>query len=405
MRALAVLRHRSIALLWSGLLLSSLGDAFYGMALMWLGVHLAGNAVGVIAAAQHASTLVFGLLGGAYVDRYDRRTTMISADLVRAAAVGALPLFAAFGGLTLAHLVVVAIVLGACNVLFQPALHASLPGWVEKPEELQAANALVDITSRIARTVAPSLGGFVATHLALHHFFTLDAISFGLSAATIFALAPRLAIRRANAAPETFAREIAEAFSFVKESPPLRWALSALFVSMIAWASAFGVGAPLFAARVLSGDIGAYGFILGAYGLGNIVSNLIGSNVQVRAPIRFVITGKFVLAAGFAVLAMAPSLHVAMAGAFLAAVGGPIEHLAVLAMIQRETPPHRMGKVFALRMIMESGGYALGLLFSQQVYAHVPVRVGIALGSAGYAAIGLAGLRSRRRLGMERRAR
>jgi hypothetical protein len=45
MRALAVLRRRSIASLWSGLLLSALGDAFYGMALMWLGVHLAGNVI------------------------------------------------------------------------------------------------------------------------------------------------------------------------------------------------------------------------------------------------------------------------------------------------------------------------------------------------------------------------
>jgi len=360
------------------------------MALMWLGLQLAGNAVGIVGATQHAATLAFGLVGGAYVDRYDRRRTMIVADLVRAATVGVLPLLASRGALTLTHLVAVAIVLGACNVLFQPALHASLPGWVERPEELQAANALIDITYRIARTVAPSLGGFVAARIALHHFFTLDVMSFLLSAAAIVALG-RSVRPELRPAPAPVAAEISAAFAFVRSHAPLKWAFATLFLSMIGWASAFAVGAPLFAARVLAADVGAYGYILGAYGAGNIVSNLIGSSVRLRPPIRFVFIGKVVLAVGFLGLALAPSLPFAMAAAALAAVGGPIEHLAILAMVQRETPPHRMGKIFALRMIMESGGLASGLLLTPQVFDHVSVRTGIALGGTLYLVIGIVG--------------
>jgi MFS family permease len=391
-----------VAVLWTGLLLSAIGDSFYGIALMWIGVRAVGSAVGLVAAAQHAATLVFGLFGGVLADRWDRRRTMIGADLARAAAVVTLPLGAWLAGgddvVRLPHLVAVAVVLGVFTVLFTPALQASLPVLTEGPDDLHAANALVDVTARIARAVAPGLAGVLAARIALTHFFTLDAVSFMISALAVFSLGARFAWRApraegtAHAGPRSLARELAAAFAYVRESAPVSWTMVALFGVNFAWASAFAVGAPLFADRVLRSDVGAYGFIVAAYGLGNIASNVVLGSTRLGKPLTLLFLGKAVLGLGFFVLSVAPNLPVAMAGAAIAAVGGPMGDLSVLAMLQGDAPPEHLGKLVALRIVTESGGFALGLVVATPLFEVVPVRVGIALAAAAHVAIAAAGL-------------
>jgi hypothetical protein len=224
-------------------------------------------------------------------------------------------------------LVVVAVVLGAFTVLFQPALQSSLPSLVHGPEDLHATNALIDATARIARAVGPGLAGALAARIALRHFFTLDAVSFAVSAGAFFSLGGRFAWPAAGGrhdAPRGIVREAAVALSYVRDTPPVAWAFAALFGVNLAWACAFAVGAPLFAARVLGEDVGAYGFLIAAYGVGNIASNLVLGSIPMRRPLRTIFVGKLVHGLGFVVLAAAPSLPVALAGAALSAVGGPM---------------------------------------------------------------------------------
>src|SRR5579871_6199336 len=125
MNFLKVLRQRQMALLWSSQVLSAIGDYLYSIAVIWIAVKVAGSAAGIVAAAQAGSALLFGLLGGVYADRWNRRKTMMIVDLARAAAVGVLPGLALTGTLRLWHLVIVAVIVGSLGALFDPALQAS----------------------------------------------------------------------------------------------------------------------------------------------------------------------------------------------------------------------------------------------------------------------------------------
>ncbi|HEY2510982.1 MAG TPA: MFS transporter [Polyangiaceae bacterium] len=390
MRALAMLRRGPIAMLWTGQCLSAMGDYFYFVALMWTAAKLTGNTAGVVAAAESWAALSVAALGGVIADRVDRRRAMIVADLGRAAAVGGLALFALRGALGVAPLVVTALVLGCFDALFNPALLASLPALCTagrtdaepSPGELQATNGLMDATRRIARAVGPSLAGAVATVVPIAQFFVLDAASFAASAAAIYALGPRLAWkvdRGANTSRgvRSVFGDVAEGLRLVGGHPRAAWALASVFLVNTTWAAGFQVGAVLLASGPLSTALTGYAFLVGSYGAGNVVGNLVVGNIHVERKTTLIATSMVVLGTGFLLLAWAPSLPVAMLGASLAAIGGPMGGLPLISLLQSEFPSNRAGRIFSLRFMTEHAGVTTGLLLATPLYAFASVRVGI----------------------------
>ena len=396
---LKVLRLRHLAILWLSQVLSAIGDRFYAIAVTWMAVKIAGSAAGIVVAAEAGSMLLFGLPGGVYADRWNRRTTMITVDLLRAAAVASLPILAQIGTLRLWHLIVVAIIVGSLGALFDPALQASLPALTGDAQTLQATNGLMDVTRRLARVLGPSLAGLLITFLPLFHFFTLDAISFAISAAALFSLGKRFLwkVARTQGAVSghgvsTMLGEIAGALRLVRSHSPLLWVLVSNGLISIVWAIAFTLGAALLADRVLGGNVGAYGLIVGAYGVGNVMSNLVIGSLTIRRRVALIFTGKLVLGAGFLIVAAAPTLLVAILGSAFAAIGGPMNDIMALMMIQTDLPPDQIGKVYSLRAILESSGLSLGLLLAVPLFAYLSVPLVIALCAFVMLAIGAAGL-------------
>ncbi len=93
---LAPLRVRDYRLLFSGQLISTIGDAFYAVALPWLVLTNGGNAqeLGIILSAYGIPRIGSVLLGGVLSDRLRPRRVMLLADGVRAVLVGILAMLA-----------------------------------------------------------------------------------------------------------------------------------------------------------------------------------------------------------------------------------------------------------------------------------------------------------------------
>jgi DHA3 family macrolide efflux protein-like MFS transporter len=396
MNFLRMLRERHLAVLWVSQVLSAIGDHLYAIAVIWIAVKVAGGGAGLVAAAGTAATLAFGLLGGVYADRCDRRKTMVAVDLLRGAAVLALPLLAWRGALHLWHLGAVSVIVGGLGALFDPALQASLPALAPDRQMLQATNGLMDLTRRLARAIGPSLAGALVAILPLPGFFVLDAASFGISAAAVFSLGRRFAWRPERAASDRggvrgVISEVADAVRTVRAHRPLALAIGSLGLSNLAWGAAFTIGVPLLADRVLSGHVGAYGLIVGAYGAGNVVGNVVVGSLRVRRRLAMIFAGRIVLGAGFLIMGMARTLPVAMAGSAVAAFGGPMGDIVLLTMIQHDLPANQIGKVYSLRMTIANAGVSLGAVVAAPLYARFSVGVGIALCAALIALTGIVG--------------
>ena len=139
---------------------------------------------GIVGFAQTLPYMLFYLPAGALVDRWDRRRTMIVADVGRALALGSLAIALALDAFSLAQVIAVAFVEGSLFVFFSLSESAALPQVVPK-EQLPTAVAQNQARIQGADLVGQPLGGALFGISRLLPF-AADAISYTVSVVSLF---------------------------------------------------------------------------------------------------------------------------------------------------------------------------------------------------------------------------
>ncbi len=177
---LAVLRQRNFALLWFGQLISLTGDYVLIVALPFYIYQITGSALatGVMFLVQALPSLFLGSLAGVFVDRWNRRWTMIVADLARA---GILLLLLFVHSRDLLWVIyVVALIEQIISQFFIPAKGAIIPNLVEE-QHLMPANSLNSTCDAVTRLVGPPLGGALLALFGLSSVVLVDSASYLIS--------------------------------------------------------------------------------------------------------------------------------------------------------------------------------------------------------------------------------
>ena len=174
--------------LWTGQVVSEIGDWFNNIAVLALTIQLAGKghegqAVAFYAIARHLPLFLFGPLAGVVVDRVDRRRVMIAADIARA--VLALGFLLANMTAKLPVIYLVGASLFAVSAFFNAAKRASIPNIVRGMNELVSANSLSASTTAATIAVGSALGGLLSTFIGRNSVFILNAATFLISAEMI----------------------------------------------------------------------------------------------------------------------------------------------------------------------------------------------------------------------------
>jgi MFS family permease len=385
--------HRHLGLLWSGQMLSAIGDRLHEVALMWIAVEAVGGNAGLVAAAGAVTRLLLGLPAGVWADRWDRRRTMITADIVRAGAVATLAVAGVYGPIELWHLALVSAVLGAFDSLFAPALQASLPALAPDRELLQRTNALLNVNHRLALVLGPSLTGVLLALMPIPGFFAINTATFAASGLAILALGRGYAWRAAGTEGRGsgLAAELRGSLRLVWDHRVLRSGIGLLCVWNVAYAIGGMVGLPLLI-HELGGGPDRYGYLMAAYGVGNVASNLWLASHPVERRNQVLFAGGVFYGVGMATLAWSPSYELALAAAAVAAIGGPMTDLMVLMIIQTEFATDQIGKVFAFRFTLSRTSSGIGLMLAAPVYELLPVRVGIGVAASVVIVVSLAAL-------------
>jgi MFS family permease len=208
--------HLDFRRLWIGETVSQFGTFISQLALPLVAilvVHATTFEVGLLATFEMISFLIVGLPAGAWVDRMRYRWVLIVNDLLRALALGSIPLAQLLGVLTIGQLYVVALITGVCTVFFDVAYQSYLPQLVDR-EALVEGNAKLQASESVSQIAGPGLGGLLIQWLTAPYAVLVDAVSFLWSAAWVGAIKarPPKPPRKPDA---HLGREIAEGLRFV----------------------------------------------------------------------------------------------------------------------------------------------------------------------------------------------
>ena len=278
---LSILRQRNFALLWMGQLVSITGDYVLYAALPFYVYDRTGSALaaGGMFMTLTLPVLFFGTVAGVFADRWDRRRTMITSDLLRAGVL--LFLLIVQDNDLLWLLYVVAFLDSSFGQFFQPAQNALLPHLVEK-EKLLPANSLNSLSQNLARLVGPSLGGAFMAALGLTSVVLLDSATYLLSGLLIFFIrVPATPLSNGqdsaslagNARPGLWGDWV-EGLALMKTHQVLRGLFLSTSFSMVGDGMFAGL-LVVFVKDVLSGGSLEFGWILTARGVGGLAGTFL----------------------------------------------------------------------------------------------------------------------------------
>lgn len=170
--------------------LSLIGTITTLIALPVLVYRLSGSAsfTALVTALEAAPYLLLGLLAGALGDRWNRKRTMVRADLLGAMLLASVPAAHWLDVLTVPHILAVAFLGPALAVFFDGAAFGALPTLVGRKRVAQA-NSYVWTVQSLAEVVVPSLAGLALAVLHPATLLSIDALSFAASALLLAGIA------------------------------------------------------------------------------------------------------------------------------------------------------------------------------------------------------------------------
>ena len=385
MRVFDAFRHADFRLLWSGQVVSLIGDAAFLTALGWRAFTLVGSSkLGIVFVAQAVGLLTTLLIGGALADRIPRRSMMIASDLARCAVVAVLAVFDASGHLTFELLLVLTFLNGLGDGFFFPAVGGIVPLVVEQAA-LPSANSLLGVARWGSLVVGPALAAslYAATGSAI--VFALDAASFVVSAALLWFVRPRAVEPEAR---EGTVREIASGVRYVAGIPWL-WVTITLFALILMLQLApQQVLMPELVRDHFGRGVGSYGLLTACFGVGTVTGGLAYGQIQPRKR-RGVVNYTFWLVNSLAIAALALSPWFELAALFALVRGFCVGFGVAMweTMLQELVPLNLLSRVVSLDFFGSFGLMPVGLAFAAAIAGLASAGTIIAAGALVSAAL------------------
>jgi MFS family permease len=376
----AALREREFRLLFTGQLISLLGDAFTSDALAFAVLSI-GNAtdLGIVFAAKSIPLVTFLLVGGVFADRLPRRAVMLTADVVRLCTQGGTAALVLTHSAKVWEIAVIQAVAGTATAFFNPASTGLTPMTVS-PGRLQQANALRGISMSVAGLVGLGLGGTIVALAGPGWALAVDAASYAVSA---WFLAQLRLPAHISLPPQSFLADLHDGWrEFVARTWVWLIVVGASFGNM--FTAIFSVLAAVVAKEHLGGAV-AFTEILLGLSVGSLVGGFVSLRVHFRHPLYVGSALTAFLALPTALLALHMPALVVACGSFLAGTGNMVFNSLWETALQRHVAPAALSRVSAYDWFGSLAFQPLGLAIAGPLAAALGESTTLWIAAAGSA--------------------
>lgn len=348
------LASRDFVKLFVGQLGSEIGNGAMQLALPLLVLNITNSAfqLGLAYFWQFLPMLLFGILGGVFVDRWDRRMTIVVVDAIRTVAFLGVAVIYYMDALEVEYIYALIFLESSLANFFNPARAALLPNLVS-PENLRPANSLMEVSRHIGFLPAPIAGVMVAVALGPASILLIDGFTYAISGIMVFLIKwrqparvfePSQGFRKAAANVLTQTRAglaVIRRERLLQVSVLLGFSLN-LIISPIQ------VLLPLFIREVKKGPDTYLGILVGGLLVGLIIGSLAAPFTSRRLGLGHMTIGAIILLGIIVAVASWPAgIYAPLVAMLIAGLAIGSLNVAQTSMLQSSTTDEERGRVSA----------------------------------------------------------
>jgi MFS family permease len=356
---LGVLHERDFRLLFTGQVVSQLGDSITPVALAFAILDLTGRPadLGYVFAARSVPLVAFLLIGGVFADRLPRRAVMIAADVVRLGTQGATAVLLISGHAQIWQVAALQALHGMASAFFNPAATGLTPQ-VVSPERLQDANGLRGLSMSASGIAGPAISAALVAGVGAGWALGADSLTFLVSAVCLAKL--RLPAH-VKLPPQSFVRDLLDGWT---EFSSRTW----VWVIVVCAAVGNGFSGTFFVlgAAISKADLGgagAWALILASFSVGGLVGGLSVLRIKPHRPLVAACIAVLPWAFPPATLALHAPVYAIASIAFISGAGLMIFNSLWETTLQRHVPDASLSRVSAYdwfgSLLMQPLGFAL----------------------------------------------
>jgi MFS family permease len=358
------LRHRNFRLFFMGQGISLVGTWMTRLATSWLVYRLTESALllGLVTFSGQIVSFALQPLTGVWAERFDRHKIMIWTQF--AAGLQSLVL----ATLTLTHvinlwqIILLSVIQGVINAVETPARQAFVFDMVDNREDLGNAIAINSSMQNGARLIGPAIAGVVIAIVGEGWCFFLDGVSYLPVVASLFMM--RLKPAPARTDTKSIFEQMREGLDYVRKSRAVR-SILILFALTSLMGYPYSVLMPVFATKILHGGPNTLGLLMGASGLGALISALsLTMRTSIKGLSRVIQIASGLL--GLSLILFGLSTHLWLSVGLLVIVGYGLIQTATASntIIQSIVPDNMRARVLSYYAMAFFGSAPLGSLLS-----------------------------------------
>lgn len=342
---------KTFAIIWSGQFFSMLSSAIVGFAVVfWLSMET--KSAEVLATAMLATLLPFivlGLFTGVFVDRWDRRRTMILADSFVAFCSAILALLFFIGRVELWEIYILLALRSAGSAFHTPAMQASVPLLAPESELMRIAgiNQMIQSVSNIA---GPALGALFIAFFDMTYIMLMDVVGAAIACTSLmFVKIPNP--KKEEDKPRNVWAEIKEGISHMFADKGLSYLLLCVIVVtffLVPIAALF----PLMTIDHFKGSSFEVGIVEVAWGVGMLLGGAIVSIKFMKTVNKVIVINIMTIIIGLTywLSGLLPTnvffLFVLLTS--LGGIAGSIYWSTFIVILQTKIHPSALGRVFSI---------------------------------------------------------
>ncbi|MEK1896314.1 MAG: MFS transporter [Rhizobium sp.] len=356
---LAPLRHETYRTIWFASLASNFGGLIQAVGAAWMMTTITAseNMVALVQTSTALPIMLFSLVSGALADSFDRRRVMLTAQYFMLAVSALLSISAYFNWLSPWLLLFFTFLIGCGTALNNPSWQASVGDMVPR-SDLPGAVTLNSVGFNITRSVGPAIGGVIVAAAGAAAAFAVNTLSYF---ALIYALIRWKPGLPASTLPrETLGSAVFAGLRYVSMSPNLQKVLLRGLIFGISASSILAL-LPIVAIDLVVGGPLTYGLMLGSFGIGAIGGAMLNDRLRKRFSSETIVRISF---AGFALSAtiasFSPIAALTCAGLVISGACWVLALSLFNTIVQLSTPRWVVGRALSLYQTVTFGGIAGG---------------------------------------------